>query len=108
MPRPAWRRREIGAALRGRAGERYPRPGMVAIKSPPSTLRRLDLHREVGLLYHDPGPHLVEQLALGHQLPWSRGHREEQVEGAAADRRDLAAHQQHTLERPQLPLAESS
>ena len=69
--------------------------------------QRGDLHRQVVLLDHRVGPHEFDQLALAHHASRAFGQRHQQVEGAAADARGLAADQQHSLQRPDLQAREA-
>ena len=86
----------LAAAARCRAGA-APSTGSRArrwwrSRSAPSSLRRLlDLRGDVVLLDDEAGPDEVEQLLLGDQPLVPLGQREQQVEGARAERRRLAA-----------------
>ena len=95
-------------AFRRRAGEAVAAPGNGGDQVAPQHLAQAGhLHREVGLLHHQPGPHLLEQLALGQQLAGSRGHREQQVERACAQGGRDAIDEQAALARLQLEAAEA-
>jgi hypothetical protein len=67
----------------------------------------LTWRREVVLLHHEPGPDEVHQGVLADQLAAPLHQGEQQVEGAAAERRRHAVDEEALLLRLQLEAAEA-
>ena len=101
----------IGGDTRGRGGQRE----LVAASGDGGNglrtehlAKRRHLHLQVVLLHHEARPHDTDQLVGGHDAIAPRRQRQQQVEGAAAQRHDLAVDLQSALLGANLEPAESA
>src|SRR5262249_22235904 len=70
--------------------------------------QRRNLNLQIVLLDHEPGPNLGEQLVLREKRAGTIGERQEQVEGARAQRHRRPVREQRALGTPQLEPAEAA